>query len=199
MSFIGSTERTKSLDHSLIVFDTETREPICELWEQDASIENPIFSPIAGDARLVCTSSKSGFDRPLIWNIDTDERLPLQLNEIPGTILPHAWSDDASQILLCQVYQAQYQLYRYEPATQTVTKLDHPVGSLGMFVGGYFAPEGEIWVTWEDSAHPSRLERVRPVRPPHRRAAGAGLHGPGGGWRGRPSSVVTPFILRVCP
>ena len=157
IAVIGSTERTKTLDHSLIAFDTETRQPICELWEQDASIENALFSPIAGDARLVCTSSRSGFDRPLLWNTATDERLPLQLDDIPGTIIPHAWSDDASQFLLCQVYRAQYQLYRYELATHRSTKLAHPVGSLGMFVGGYFAPQGEIWVTWEDSAHPSRL------------------------------------------
>jgi dipeptidyl aminopeptidase/acylaminoacyl peptidase len=157
IAVIGSSERTKSLDLSLIAFDTETRRPVGELWEQDASIDHPVFSPLAGDARLVCTSSRSGFDRTLLWNTATDERLPLQFDDIPGTILPHAWSDDASQLLLCQVYQAQYQLYRYELATQTATKLDHPVGSLGMFVGGYFAPNGEIWVTWEDSAHPSRL------------------------------------------
>ena len=154
---VGSSDRTKSLDLSAVVFDTETGSQVCELWEENASIENPLFSPIAGDPRLVCTSSKSGFDRPLLWNVLTNERQPLPLDEIPGTLIPHAWSDDASQILLCQVYQAQYQLYRYEFATQTVTKLDHPVGTLGTFFPGYFAPGGEIWVTWEDSAHPSRL------------------------------------------
>ena len=157
IAVIGSSERTKTLDFSLLALNTETGQQLCELWEENASIESPLFSALAGDARLVCTSSRSGFERPLIWNTITDERMPLQLDEFPGSILPHAWSHDGEQILLCQIYQAQYQLYRYELNTHSVVKLAHPVGTLGGFAGGYFAPNDEIWVTWEDSAHPSRL------------------------------------------
>lgn len=152
-----SSERTKSLDTSLVVFNVETGEQVNELWDENASIEDPIFSPVNGDARLVCITSQSGFERPLIWDTSTGERTALQLDEIPGSILPHAWSDDSRQILLCQVYQAQYQLYHYEVGTHTVTKLEHPVGSLGAFIGGYFAGQDEIWVTWEDAANPSSL------------------------------------------
>jgi dipeptidyl aminopeptidase/acylaminoacyl peptidase len=154
---IGSSDRSKSLDFSLLALDPETGQPIQELWEQDASMDYPIFSPVEGDARLVCTSSKSGFDRPLIWNVLTGERVPLQLEDISGSIFPHAWSDDAEQILLGQVYQAQYQLYRYEVRTHTAVRLAHPEGTLGAWTGSYFAPNGEIWSTWEDSSHPSRL------------------------------------------
>jgi len=154
---ITSSERTKSMDFSLIAFNTETGEQINELWEENASLEDPKFSPIEGDPRLVCTSSKSGFERPFIWNAVSGERVSLQLDEIPGTILASSWSDDAEQILLCQIYQAQYQLYRYEVSTHTVVKLDHPSGTLGFFSGGFFTPSGEIWVTWEDSSHPSSL------------------------------------------
>ena len=152
-----SSERTKSMDTSLIVLNVETGEQVNELWDENASIENPIFSPVNGDARLVCTSSQSGFERPLIWNTSTDERTSLQLDEIPGSILPHAWSDNSEQILLCQVYQAQFQLYRYEVGTQSVTKLEHPIGTVGFFFGGYFAGQDEVWVTWEDAAHPASL------------------------------------------
>ena len=154
---IGSSDRSKSLDFSLLALDPETGQPIQELWEQDASMDYPIFSPVEGDARLVCTSSESGFDRPLIWNVLTGERVPFQLEDVPGSIFPHAWSDDAEQLLLGQVYQAQYQLYRYEVRTHTAVKMAHPVGTLGAWTGSYFAPNGEIWSTWEDSSHPSRL------------------------------------------
>ncbi|HSL44745.1 MAG TPA: prolyl oligopeptidase family serine peptidase [Anaerolineales bacterium] len=157
IAVVASSDRTKSLDFSLLSLDIETGEPICELWEENASIENPIFSPLEGDARLVCTSSQPGFERPLIWNALSGEQFPLHLGEVPGAILPQAWSDDAGQILLCQIYQARYQLYRYVISTHTVVKLAHPVGTLGGFLPGFFAPDGEIWVTWEDSAHPSRL------------------------------------------
>ena len=157
IAVILSSERTKSLDFSLIAFDTGTGERINELWEENASIESPIFSPIEGDPRLVCTSSKSGFERPFLWNAVTGERVSLQLDEIPGTIVASSWSEDAEQILLCQVYQAQYQLYRYEVGSQRAVKMDHPAGTLGAFFGGFFTPDGEIWITWEDAAHPSSL------------------------------------------
>jgi dienelactone hydrolase len=157
IAVIESSERTKSLDVSLLAFDMETGQQISELWEQGASIEGPICSPIAGDPRMVCTSSASGFERPLIWNAITGECIPLQVDSIPGSIQPYDWSDDGEQILFCQVYQAQFQLYRYEVRTQTAIKLAHPVGTLGFWSRSYFAPNGEIWVIWEDFSHPPRL------------------------------------------
>lgn len=158
IAVIESSERTKSLDVSLLAFDTGTGQQINELWEEGASLEGAIFSPIAGDPRLVCTSSASGFERPLIWNALTNEQVPLQMDDVPGAILAYAWSDDAEQLLLCQVYQAQFQLYRYELRTHTAVKLAHPVGTLGFWSrGGYFAPDNEIWIIWEDFSHPPRL------------------------------------------
>ncbi|MBI5354774.1 MAG: S9 family peptidase [Chloroflexi bacterium] len=149
-----SSERTKNMDYSLVALSTETGEQVNEIWDEKASIESPLFSPVRGDARLVCTTSQSGFERPFIWNPVTGERVHLQLDEIPGSFLAQAWSADAEQILLCQIYQAQYQLYRYEVAAHKVTRLEHP---LGVYTEGYFAGDHEIWTTWEDPAHPSSL------------------------------------------
>ncbi|MGE5374235.1 MAG: prolyl oligopeptidase family serine peptidase [Bacteroidota bacterium] len=155
---IESTDRSRTIDVSLLAFDMETGQQIGELWQENASMEYELFSPLAGDARLVCTSSASGFERPMIWDVSTGEQLSLQLDDIPGSIFPYAWSDDAEQLLLCQLYQAQFRLYRYEVRTHTVIRLDHPVGTLGFWWGlGFFAPDGDVWVIWEDFAHPPRL------------------------------------------
>ena len=152
-----SSERTKNMDFSLLTLNTETGERINEIWDENAGIKDPIFSPINGDPRLVCNTNKSGFERPFIWNTITGEKVSLQLDEIPGSLVAQAWSADAEQILLCQIYQAQYQLYRYEIAAQRITKLEHPLGTVGSFSEGYFAENNEIWITWEDPAHPSSL------------------------------------------
>jgi dienelactone hydrolase len=157
IAVIESSDRTKSMDFSLLAFDRESGQLIRELWEEGANMQVPLFSPILGDPRLVCSSSASGVERPWIWNALTGDCIPLHVDEIPGAIEPHAWSDDAEHILLCQVYQAQFQLYRYEVSTHRAVKLDHPVGTLGWPTGSYFAPNREIWVTWEDFAHPPRL------------------------------------------
>ena len=154
---LGSSERTKSLDFSLLAIDIETGQQINELYDENASIQNTIFSPLEGDARLVSTSNQSGFERPFLWNAVSGERVSLQMDDSPGAIIPCSWSDDAGRILLCQIYQAQNQLYSYDVSTNEVVKLDHPVGTLSAWVGGFFTSDGEIWTTWEDSAHPSSL------------------------------------------
>ncbi len=130
---IGSSDRTKSLDFSLLALDIETGQQINELWEEGASVDNPLFSPLEGDARLICTSSGSGFDRPLIWNALTGERVPLQLDDVPGSVHPQDWSEDGEQLLLCQVYQAQYQLYRYEVRDPYGCKTGSSRGNPGRF------------------------------------------------------------------
>lgn len=157
IAVIESSDRSKSMDMSLLAIDMDNGQLIRELWEEGANMQLPLFSPIPGDPRLVLSSSSSGVERPWIWNALTGECIPLHVDEIPGAIEAHAWADDGEHILLCQVYQAQFQLYRYEVRTHTAVKLQHPVGTLGWWTGGYFAPDGEIWVTWEDFAHPPRL------------------------------------------
>lgn len=154
---LGSSERAKGLNFSILALYTQNAQPINELYDEDASLAHMIFSPIAGDARLVATSNRSGFERPFLWDAASGERVFLQLDEVPGSIHPCAWSPDAEQLLLCRIHEAQYQLYRYDVNAHHVTRLDHPVGTLGVFFDGFFAPNGEIWTTWEDSANPSSL------------------------------------------
>jgi dipeptidyl aminopeptidase/acylaminoacyl peptidase len=152
---VASTERSANLDRNLLAFDIVTGEQIAELWDgKDTSIEPGEFSPVAGDFRMLAASSKSGYQRPLIWNPRTGERVDLPIDDIPGEVTPWAWSRDGQRILLCQLYKAEYQLYLYHLDNQTVTKLKHPTGVLG---GAYFTKDGDIYVTWQDSSHPSRL------------------------------------------
>lgn len=157
VAVIGSSERSKTLDFSLLALDTQTGQTINELCDENASIGHMIFSPVGGDPRLVATTNRSGFERPFLWNAVSGERVFLQLDEIPGSITPASWSPDAGRILLTQVHQAQYQLYSYDVNDHQVTRLDHPVGTVGAFFAGFFAPDGELWTTWEDAANASCL------------------------------------------
>ena len=157
VAMIGSTERTRSLDFSLLALDTQTGQPVNELCDENASIQVMLFSPVEGDARLASTTNKTGFERPFLWDAVSGERASLQVDEIPGAVYPAAWSPDAGRLLLCQVHEAQYQFYVYSLEAQQAVKLAHPAGTLGAFADGFFMPDGEIWTTWEDSAHPSCL------------------------------------------
>ena len=155
IAVVHSTERTGTVDTSLVAIDTASGEQLGELWDgNDTSISSNGFSPIVGDFRLIGTSSQSGYERPLIWNPRAGERVDLAIDDIPGDVTPWDWSPDGKRILLCQLHQAIYQLYIYHLDDQTITKLDHPSGALG---SGSFSSDDEIFLTWQDAMHPSRL------------------------------------------
>ena len=158
IGIVTSTERSGTLDASLIAYDLQTGQSLAELWDgEGTSLAVGPFSPLPGDFRVLAAASKSGYNRPLIWNPRTGERRDLAIETIPGEVLAWDWSPDAQQLLLRQLYQAEYQLYLYNLADNQITKLDHPAGVLGGFSGGYFMPSGEIFTTWQDSVTPARL------------------------------------------
>lgn len=155
---VDSAERTKSLDTSLLVYNTVTGEQVAELWDGEGTGHNfASFSPLPNDFRVLVTTSRSGYERPVIWNPENGERYDLPVDHIPGELIPWAWSPDANSVLLCQLYQAEYQLYRYDLQGEKTVKLEHPAGVVGGFAGGYYTPNGDIVLTWQDSANPPRL------------------------------------------
>lgn len=179
---VSSTERTGTLDSSLLAFDVEGGEQLAELWDGEGSSINPgPFSPVVGDARMLATSSKSGYERPLIWNPRTGERADLALDSVPGEVTPGGWSPDGKRVLLVQLHQAEFQLYTYDLEQGTATKLNHPAGVVG---SGFFTPEGDIYVTWQDPSHPPRLIALDGQTGEQKRVVlAAGEAPPGRSWR----------------
>jgi dipeptidyl aminopeptidase/acylaminoacyl peptidase len=145
--------------YSTIVLDTANREQVGELWDgPDHSVEPVAFSPVAGDFRLLATTTRTGFNRPLIWNPHTGERHDLELDELAGELLPVEWSPGGQQILLWHLHRAAEQLYLYDLTQRRLLRLQHPDGSFGVFkASAFFGPEGEIWAGIEDAAQPPRL------------------------------------------
>ncbi|HLZ60518.1 MAG TPA: WD40 repeat domain-containing protein, partial [Ktedonosporobacter sp.] len=99
---LGSSQRSGSLDFSLLVVDAHTGQPIRELWEEKQSIEPLAFSPLVGDERILATSNETGVKRPFLWHPRTAERTQLALSTLEGDVEPLDWSEDGRQILLCQ-------------------------------------------------------------------------------------------------
>ncbi len=157
IALIVTTERSGRNEYNLIALDALTGETIGELWDEAASIEPSRFSPVPGDMRLAATTNKSGFGRPLIWNPRTGERTDISLPEVEGEISVWDWSPDGQQLLLCQLNQAVYQIYRYDLRDNRLHQLNHPGGTIGGFMGGQWLPSDEIFLTWQDATHPSQL------------------------------------------
>ena len=155
-----STERAGGARrYSTLVFVTASGELVGELWDgAEHSVEPVLFSPLAGDFRLLATTTQTGFNRPLIWNPQTGERQQIALPQLEGELLPIDWSPDGTQVLLWHLHQASEQLYVYDLGQQQLLRLQHPAGSFGMYKASvFFAPPGEIWASLEDAAQPPRL------------------------------------------
>jgi dipeptidyl aminopeptidase/acylaminoacyl peptidase len=117
-----------------------------------------MFSPVAGDPRILATTSRSGYLRPLIWNPRTDERIDLDFPELGGEVAPLDWSADGARLLLCQIDRAAQRLYTYDLDSGTLTRLNHPDGTFYIPPpgpgGAFFGADGEIIAPWTDSTHP---------------------------------------------
>ena len=155
-----SIELSGELQTNLLVVNTEKGEKVAELWDgKGTSLSTVSFSPLKGDQRLLASSNKSGFVRPLIWSPLSGAREDISLPELQGDVLPIAWSPDAGKILLSHFSQAVQQLYVYDLQEEKLLRLRHPKGSFSAFMGKgtYYTPQGEIYTHWQDSTHPSQL------------------------------------------
>lgn len=95
----------------------------------------------------------SGFNRPLLWNPRSGERIDIPLPEIDGGVDLWDWSPDARSILFSQLYRAEYELYRYEIESRTLTRLAHPAGTL--FTG--YTVGDEIFLRCMNAAQPPHV------------------------------------------
>jgi dipeptidyl aminopeptidase/acylaminoacyl peptidase len=155
IAVMASTERTGKPQFSLLAFDTASGAQSGELWDgPDSSIQPSAFAPLAGDARLLATTNRTGLKRPLLWDPRTGERMDLALADLDGEIEAWDWSSDGRRLLLCQANRAVQQLYTYELESGALTRLQHPGGS---FWAAYFTLHGDIFAQWEDATHPTRL------------------------------------------
>lgn len=155
LAVITTTEGIAGLNYHLVAFDATSGEEIAQLSDgKECSIEAALFSPVAEKRRLLATTNRSGFKRPLLWDPLTGERDDLPLGELQGEVLPEDWSPDGSRILLCQFVEAVQHLYLYDLNSRSLVPLHHPAGTFGNV---FFAPEGDIFAQWENSMQPSQV------------------------------------------
>jgi len=155
-----STARAKGLRlHTLMVFDVARGELVGELDDgRESAVRGVCFSPVDGDDRILASTTRSGFARPVIWHPRTGERLDPALSDLDGEVMPVDWSPDGTGILLCRTAGAQH-LFRYDLHSGQLTELDHPPGAyLDAFGDGTrFAPDGHIVALRERAETPPEV------------------------------------------
>jgi dipeptidyl aminopeptidase/acylaminoacyl peptidase len=149
---VATTEYARARQYSLLVFDVVSGQRIAELSDlPEGSVRAALFSPLPGDPRVLGSSNRSGFTRPLLWNPLTGERSDLLPDAVEGDIEPLDWSADGRSLLLHRTWQARDDLYVYDLPTSTLTPLACPSG---VYLDATFGPASQICASWTDSAHP---------------------------------------------
>lgn len=165
---VAAFARPNTFDFILEAYDTLKGERLHVLDDGPGTTLNAVgFAQRPGDMRLIAMSNRHGLNRPLIWNTRTGERRDLPLNELPGEVSVWDWSPDGALLLLKHTHRAEERLYLYDLNADALRALDHPPGSFGD--PGYFAPNGNLYVHWQDASQPNHLleidaETGQPVR-----------------------------------
>lgn len=154
IAVLGLTERSRGTDVDLVAVDTRTGDRIGELYDDGATLTATRFSRAPGDERLLCSTTRSGNIRPLIWHPRSGERIDYEFEELGGAVAAADWSDDATTLLLMQIDQAVQRLGLFRLAGSHVQMLDHPEGTIA---NAHFAEGDELLVHIQDATTPGRV------------------------------------------
>ncbi|GAA3726876.1 S9 family peptidase [Streptomyces tremellae] len=123
------------------------------------------FSPVAGDSRLLVGHQRRGRWEPMVWNPLTGEESDLAL-DLPGDVAAE-WYPDGSALLVEHSFEARSELWRYDMAERTMTRVETPPGSVS---GATARPDGSVEYLWSSAAKPPVVRST---------AGGAVLEAPG--------------------
>ncbi len=87
------------------------------------------FSPIEGDQRVLLSTERSGFARPVIWSPLDGARIDYDVPEIPGDLHPLDWAPQASRILLLHTHEGIQRLLVLDTETGAVSVAREGTGS----------------------------------------------------------------------
>ncbi|MEU8570718.1 prolyl oligopeptidase family serine peptidase [Streptomyces pathocidini] len=107
------------------------------------------FSPVEGDNRMLVGHQRGGRWEPMVWDPLTGEETALTL-DLPGDIGAD-WYPDGSALLIDHSHQARSELWRYEPGSGALVRLETPAGTVS---GASARPDGSVEFLWSSAALP---------------------------------------------
>ena len=157
LAITATTERTGTIETSLVAIDVVSGELVTELFDADGSVELGRFSRVAGDLRHLGSTTRSGQRRPVQWDPYSSTRTDFELEELSGDVMPVAWSNDAERALLMQMFQAESKLHLLRLQDGRAEPWTHPEGTVASV---YFDPAGSAVASIESSVEKARWYRI---------------------------------------
>jgi dipeptidyl aminopeptidase/acylaminoacyl peptidase len=142
------------------------------------------FAPVAGDTRLLVGHQRRGRWEPMVWDVATGTQQDLAI-DLPGDVSAE-WYPDGSALLVEHSYEARSELWRFDPATGELVRVETPPGTVS---GATARPDGTVEYLWSSAAEPSSVRSTTGsvvLSPPGMKAPGSvpvedvWVTGPGG-------------------
>lgn len=138
---------------ALTVIDTRSLDVVDVLNDlPDGPVRAVRFSSMKGDDRLLANTERSGFARPLIWNVRSGARQDFPLPDLVGDVIPLDWHAPTQKILALQVRDGEHRLLELDERDDGVRAVleggsfaDPDVaGSHPFQWASYYGPAGEV-------------------------------------------------------
>ncbi len=147
---IAHSEHGDSRNPAIRVLDLDGR-AVAELWDGPGRGLEPVrWSPVAGDQRLLAMHDRRGRSQPLILDATTSQVQDIVL-DLPGETFAD-WYPDAKALLIGHEHRGRSELYRYDLAARSLTKLDAEPGTI---TSARVHPDGDVWYQLTNARTPA--------------------------------------------
>ncbi|MGQ0842269.1 prolyl oligopeptidase family serine peptidase [Actinokineospora sp.] len=165
VSALSHDERLLAIAHSehgdnrhpaLRVLSVADGATVAEKWDgKGKGLDGIVFSPVAGDPRLLVLHERRGREELLIWDVEADTEQEITL-DLPGEVSAD-WFPDGSALLVAHTHEARNTLHRYDITTGTLSTLDTPAGTIG---SAGARPDGTVEYSWSSAAEPTLVRAL---------------------------------------
>lgn len=123
---------------------------VAEKWDGEGKGLDAVgFSPVEGDQRLLVRHERRGREELLIWDAAADTETELAI-DLPGELAAD-WYPDGSALVVVHTHEARNTVYRFDLATNELTKLATPPGTIGSVD---VRPDHTVEYSWSNAARP---------------------------------------------
>src|SRR4051812_37831427 len=142
---------------------------VADIWDGAGKGLTPgDWSPVKGDPRVIIGHDREGARRPMVYDVAAKRETPLRL-DLPGEVVGTRWYPDATALLINHEHRGRSELYRFDLASQTLTRLPAERGCID---GARVRPNGDVWYMLDRSSDPASVRQLggetvlRPAGPP---------------------------------
>lgn len=151
---IEHTEHGDAMHSSLRVLRVSDGSPVAELDDSEGGtkelgLEVLGFSPVDGDSRMLVGHQRRGRWEPMIWDPVAGTETELGI-DLPGDVSAD-WYPDGSALVVGHSFEARGELWRYDIAGRSLTRVETPAGSVS---GATARPDGSVEYLWSSAAEP---------------------------------------------